>query len=195
MNDRDDPLTIACAAIDAGVRIVQYRAKRGIVAHELRELVALARRRGVLLMLNDDANAAVQFDCDGVHLGPDDAGFADVARVRTELGDRLIGLSCGTLEETHSAQSLDVDYLGVGPVYATVSKRDAGDPIGIEGLTRIAAASRFPVAAIGGIDALNVSAIARSRVAMAAVISAIAVPDPALGARRLVHVWNETAPR
>ncbi|MEO6836368.1 MAG: thiamine phosphate synthase [Candidatus Tumulicola sp.] len=186
-----DPLPVTGAALRAGVRIVQYRAKCGIVEGRLRDLRALTRARRALLIVNDDARAALKFDCDGVHLGRGDAGFTDVARVRAMVGDRLIGLSCGTAAEASAAASQDADYLGVGPVYATASKDDAGDPIGIDGLLGVAGAGRLPVAAIGGIGALNVGEVARSGVAMAAVISAIGHdPDPAAAALRLVRVWN-----
>ncbi len=189
-----DPLEVARAATEAGIRILQYRAKHGIVEGHLRGVCDIAHACGALLIVNDDAEAAVGFDCDGVHLGPDDPHFSDVAPVRALLGDRLIGLSCGTVAEALAAGGHDVDYLGVGSVYATASKHDAGEPIGIDGLQRVARASRVPVAAIGGIDALNVASVARSGVAMAAVISAIANdPDPAFAARRLVRTWTQTA--
>jgi thiamine-phosphate pyrophosphorylase len=192
VNEGRDPIAIARAATGAGIRIVQYRAKGGIVEETLHELRALTRACGALLIVNDDAAAAVRCDCDGVHLGPDDPNFSDVAPVRAALGDRLIGLSCGTVEEALAAASHDVDYLGVGSVYATGSKPDAGAPIGIDGLVCVTAATRFPVAAIGGIDAFNLGTVARTGVAMAAVISAIAGdPDPAFAAGRLVRAWDE----
>lgn len=186
-----DPLVLARAATRAGVRILQYRAKDGIVAATLRELRAIAHAGDALLIVNDDAGAAVRFDCDGVHFGPDDNGFDSVAAVRATLGERLIGLSCGTVDEALTANAQDVDYLGVGSVYATTSKADAGAPIGIAGLREVARISRFPVAAIGGITADNVGQVARSGVAMAAVISAISCAgDPADAVRKLVSAWQ-----
>ncbi len=191
----DDPVSLVATALDAGVRIVQYRAKGGIVAERLRALRALTRERGALLILNDDARTALEFDCDGVHLGPGDRGFADVASIRAAFGDRLIGLSCGTVAEARAASTRDVDYLGVGAGYATGSKDDAGAPIGLDGLTRVAGATTLPAAAIGGIDAVNLGAVARTGVAMAAVISAIANdPDPGAAALRLIRIWNAAVP-
>jgi thiamine-phosphate pyrophosphorylase len=185
-----DPVALATCATRAGVRILQYRAKGGAVAETLHALLAIARECNALLVINDDADAAVRFDCDGVHLGPGDRGYDEIPRVRRAVGDRLIGLSCGTLHETRAANDVDVDYLGVGSVYPTHSKADAGDPIGIEGLRRIAEASRAPVAAIGGIDAENLAEVASCGVAMAAVISAISASrDPADAAERLVRAW------
>jgi thiamine-phosphate diphosphorylase len=191
VNEEPGVLGTANAALDAGVRIVQYRAKRGIDTLHLEQLRVRTRSYGSLLIVNDDWRAALAFDCDGVHLGPDDEGFAAVAPVRAALGERLIGLSCGTIAEVLAANDADVDYVGAGAVYATGSKADAGAPIGIAGVTAVAMASHYPVAAIGGIGVEQIGAVRASGVAMAAVISAIAgAPDPGLAARGLVERWH-----
>lgn len=191
LNESDDVLLLARAVLDAGIGVLQYRAKHGIVSGHLLALRDMTEAVGALLIVNDDWRAVLEFNCDGVHLGPDDDGFAEIAPVRAAIGARLIGLSCGTVEEASEANRLGADYIGVGSVYATASKDDAGDPIGIDGLRRVAAVARMPVAAIGGITARNVEAVRRSGVAMAAVISAIsAAPDPPSAARELVRQWN-----
>lgn len=187
-----DPIAIARAGLDAGITIVQYRAKQGIVATHLHELRIITAQRNALLIVNDDCEATLAFDADGVHLGPDDAGFARVANVRAQLADRLIGLSCGTEAEARAAG--DADYLGVGAVYATASKDDAGIPIGIAGLDAVAHATHLPVAAIGGITYDSLADVRATGVAMAAVISAVAsAPNPLEAARALVARWNEGA--
>lgn len=189
-----DPVALARDALDAGVRIVQYRAKNGIIPDNLRALRELTQQRTALLIVNDDARAAAAFDCDGVHLGPGDDGFDRSADVRPLLGNRLIGLSCGTIAEAEAANRFGVDYIGVGSVFPTASKADAGDPIGIDGLQRVAGATNLPVAAIGGIDATTIADIARSGVAMAAVISAVANhPHPREAAARLVQLFRNGA--
>lgn len=186
------PLARARAALDGGVRILQYRAKAHFDPAALRALVALARERDALLILNDRVEAVRAFDCDGVHLGPDDAGFHDLTAIRAALPDRLIGLSCGTPAEARAAG--DADYLGVGAIYATASKSDAGAPIGIDGLRATLAATALPVAAIGGITLERLPAIRASGAAMAAVIGAIfAAADPARAARALVDRWEAPA--
>jgi len=191
VNEGARTLAIANAALDAGVRIVQYRAKAGIRREHVEALRERTRAHGALLILNDDWRAVLTFDCDGVHLGPDDEGFAAVAPVRAALGDRLIGLSCGTVDEALRANADDADYLGVGAVYATGSKADAGAPIGIDGLRAVAAVSRHPVAAIGGITPATIEAVRASGVAMAAVIAALtSAPDPESAARGLVERWD-----
>jgi thiamine-phosphate pyrophosphorylase len=184
-------VAIAQAALSSGVRLIQYRAKSGIVPDELRQLRVLTAAHDALLILNDDWRAAIAFECDGVHLGPEDAGFADPQALRLALGDRLIGLSCGTLAEVTAA--VEADYLGIGPVYATASKADAGAAIGPAGLAALAAQTALPVAAIGGIEPETIAPVRAAGAAMAAVISAIAgAPEPAAAAQRLVAAWNES---
>src|SRR5579884_1472020 len=123
-----DPVELARAILSGGARIVQYRAKNGIVAEHAIALRAQTRAFDALLIINDDWRAAQAYDADGVHLGPDDAQPGDLAAIRAALPDRLIGVSCGTPQEALAAA--DADYIGVGSVYATASKADAGDPIG-----------------------------------------------------------------
>lgn len=183
---------LANAVLDAGVRVVQYRAKAGIDVADLEQLRRLTVEYDALLILNDDWRAAIAFDCDGVHLGPDDDGFSHVGEVREALPNGLIGLSCGTLEEVRAANAADVDYLGVGSVYATASKNDAGAPIGTGALRALVNAATTPVAAIGGITATTIPEIRRAGAAMAAVISCISTAhDPQRAARELIAAWNE----
>lgn len=192
VNESARAVDVARAALEAGIRIVQYRAKNGITIETMHAVREMTRQAGALLIVNDDVDAVRAFDCDGVHLGPDDAGFNDVARVRAALPDRIIGLSCGTVDEAATERTEGADYLGVGSVYATSSKEDAGAPIGLDGLTRVASVTRLPVAAIGGITARNAGAIRRSGVAMAAVISAISNADDATAAAmELVRAWGD----
>lgn len=191
VNETPRALELARAVIDAGVRILQYRAKTGIVPQRLRDLRALTRRREALLILNDDWRSAIEYDCDGVHLGPGDEGFDRVGPVRIVMADRIVGLSCATTDEVRAANAAGVDYLGVGSIYATASKDDAGEPIGLPGLRALVKISAGPVAAIGGISATTVSDVRVSGAAMAAVIGAVATAsDPSRAARALIDAWN-----
>lgn len=186
-----DSLDGARTALEGGIRVLQYRNKRGIDADALRAMRDRTRASDALLILNDDCEATRAFDCDGVHLGPDDEGYGDVARVRALLGDdRLIGLSCGTAGEARAAQEEGADYVGVGPVFATASKSDAGEPIGIAGLRAVADATSLPAVAIGGISLQNIARVRTSGVTMAAVLSALHVPDGTAAARALVSAWT-----
>jgi thiamine-phosphate pyrophosphorylase len=186
---QQDPVGLTRAILYGGARIVQYRAKSGIIPDHVRALRALTRAHDALLIINDDWRAVSVYDADGVHLGPDDARTEDLEPIRRALRDRLIGVSCGTGDEARAA--VQADYIGVGSVYATVSKADAGEPIGIEGLRAVAAATALPVAAIGGITLELLPQIRDSGVAMAAVISAIAAAaDPRAATAALVRAWN-----
>ena len=190
VNEDARAIELAQAVLTAGVRILQYRAKTGLSGDRLRALRALTRERDALLIMNDNWRAAVEFDCDGVHLGPDDAGFDRVASVRAMLPERLIGLSSGTIAEAKAAG--DADYLGVGSIFATGSKNDAGEPIGLDGLQAIAACTLLPIAAVGGLTAARLPEVRRSGAAMAAVISAVAgAPAPRCAARELIEAWQQ----
>lgn len=191
VNEDARVVEIGRAVLDAGVKVLQYRAKGGVNIGHLQLLRQQTLAHKALLIVNDDWRTALKFGCDGVHLGPDDEGFAAVAPVRKALADRLIGLSCGTVDEIRYANVQDVDYVGIGAVYATASKDDAGAPIGIDGLRAIAAESWCPAAAIGGIGLAQLDAVRATGVSMAAVISAVAsAPDPGVAARALVERWH-----
>lgn len=185
---------IARAALAGGVRILQYRAKRGIVPETARALRELTREAGALAIMNDDAGAALAYEYDGVHLGPGDDGFDDLGAVRAALGTRIVGLSCGTEAEARAARAAGADYAGVGAVFATATKADAGAPIGLDGLARVVEAAGIPVAAIGGIGLGDLAAVRAAGAAMAAVVSAVAAAgDPRAAAEALVRAWNEAA--
>jgi thiamine-phosphate pyrophosphorylase len=193
VNDGEHAVALTRAYLDGGVALVQYRAKHGIHGERLRALREMTRARDALLIVNDDWRAAMEYACDGVHLGPGDDGFDDPQRIRDETRTLVIGLSCGTVEEARAATPGVVDYIGVGPVYATGSKADAGEPIGIAGLKTVAAATRLPVTAIGGITLGNVDAVRASGVAMASIISALAeAPDPQAAAHMFCVRWHDT---
>jgi thiamine-phosphate pyrophosphorylase len=191
VNAEGDPVELARAILEGGVRIIQYRAKTGIVTEQAAALRALTRAFDALFLINDDWRAAETYDADGVHLGPDDGGFTALPEIRQTLGDRIIGVSCGTPGEARAAQTAGAGYIGAGSVYATGSKSDAGDPIGIGGLRDIAKATPLPVAAIGGITAENLREVRGTGVAMAAMISAFSsAADPRRAAELLAAIWN-----
>ena len=188
-----DPVAALAPILDAGIVVVQYRAKSGVDRATVRAMVARTRAARALLIVNDDFDAAL--DADGWHAGQEDLAARDPVTCRRLLGDRLFGISCGTPEEARVAEALGADYLGTGPFRATASKADAGDAIGVAGVAAVVAATRLPVAAIGGIDRDALADVARSGARMAAVISAISLAsDPGAAARALVARWNEVAP-
>lgn len=179
------------AAIGGGATTVQLRAKEATTREMLAlagELRRLTRQGNVPLIINDRMDVAVAADADGVHLGPDDM---PVHLARRWLGSRrIIGFSAGTVEEARQAEADGADYLGVGSVFGTASKRDAGDPIGVEGLRAIVRAVRIPVVAIGGITTANAALALGAGAAGIAVLSAV-MADPPGATRSLRDIINQ----
>ena len=164
-----DELETARIAVERGATVVQWRLKdapRVDVVERGRATRSLCARHGVPFVVNDDVEAALMLGADGVHLGRDDRG-AEAAR---EQG-LLLGLSASNLGEAQAADG-NCDYIGVGPIWSTPSKADAGPPIGLEGLREICAEVSTPVVAIGGIDALNAADCIRAGADGVAVIRA-----------------------
>jgi thiamine-phosphate pyrophosphorylase len=155
-------------AVTAGATVVQLRVKAGTeeIVHRGRGL----RELGVTFVVNDDVEAALELHADGVHLGQGDPGAE-----RARRAGLLLGRSASTLEQALAA---DADYLGVGPIWESPSKDDAGPAIGLAGLQAICAAVSVPVVAVGGIDATNAGDCIRAGAAGVAAIRAAS--DPAL---------------
>lgn len=170
----DGHIAIARAALRGGAGIIQLRDKSASPAQLLpiaRELRRLTQQSGALFIVNDRVDMALACDADGVHLGPDDLPIADARRL---LGPhRIIGASCGDIEEARRAAQQGADYIGAGAVFATTTKSDAGAPIGLENLRAIAAATTLPVAAIGGIGKGNIAQAVEAGALMACVVSAV----------------------
>ncbi len=189
---------VVAAALGAGVRLVQYRAKADAPAGDApaggpaitdqqrladaRALRELCARHGALFLVNDRLDLALAVDADGVHLGQDDL---PPAIARSLLGpDRLIGRSTNRIEQLHQAVADGCDYVGVGPVNATPTK-PGRDPVGLEYVRQAAAASPIPFFAIGGIDATTLDgavAAGASRVAVVRAITHAADPGAASAA-------------
>jgi thiamine-phosphate pyrophosphorylase len=186
--ERVEPIAFTEAILRGGIRIVQIRAKYGIDGTTLIAMVGRIRAAGGIALVNDDVGFARL--ADGVHLGQEDAALLDLRQVRQALGSRIVGLSCGTPQEARLVDPALVDYLGVGPVFGTPSKDDAGLPIGISGTRAVVEATELPCAAIGGIGSANLSRVRETGAAMAAVISALVTDDPEAAARALVARWG-----
>ncbi|ATJ84548.1 thiamine phosphate synthase [Halomonas beimenensis] len=173
------------AAVRGGVSVVQLRDKHVSDA----ELVPLARRlktalagSGVPLIINDRLEVALASGADGLHIGQDDGEVADA---RAALGpEAILGLSVQTLDQLARIDKGRLDYLGLGPVFATPTKGDHAEPLGFEGLAELVAASPLPSVAIGGLKAEHVPAVRRAGADGLAVVSAICgTPDPEAAAR------------
>ncbi|MCB2054425.1 MAG: thiamine phosphate synthase [Geminicoccaceae bacterium] len=173
--DGRDPVGLAAAAAAGGATLVQLRDKTSTT----RDLVAMARAvRDVLdppavpLLINDRVDVALAADCAGVHVGQSDMAAADARRL---LGpERIVGVTVHHLHEAEAVDPTIVDYVGIGPVFATASKDPGDPPMGPEGLGRlIAGLGDLPACGIAGIDHGNAAAVIGAGAAGVAVISDI----------------------
>lgn len=184
---------LARQAVAGGARVVQYREK----ARTARYLeAALAVREvcsefGVLFIVNDDPELAKAVNADGLHLGQSDlhrlpGGGWD--------GRALLGISVSTVAEACRAVEQGASYLGVGPIFATPTKPDAAQPIGLEGLREIREAVKTPIAAIGGLHEGNAAAVAAAGADAICVVSAIALAaNPTGAAKKLAEIVASAA--
>jgi len=184
---------IARQAIAGGATAIQLRWKSGPLSEALRvgrELRELCSREGALFVVNDRVDLALALEADGVHVGVTDLPVAETRRL---VGDQLVvGFSPETLEQALEAEAAGADYLGVGPVYPTATKPDAGPAVGLAHVRQIVAAVRIPVVGIGGITAENAGAVIRAGAVGVAVISAVvSADDVRLAAAQLRKVVDE----
>ena len=185
--DEVETARIVEAALEGGANVIQLRKKSMPKPQQYRLALALRTltlAHEALFIINDHPALAIAADADGVHLGQDDLP-PEVVRALPGFEGRLIGRSTHTLEQAKAAIDEDVDYIAVGPVYATPTK--AGRPaVGTNLVSEVAAIADRPFVAVGGIDHDNapdvIGAGARALAVVRAVYDAV---DPAESARRL----------
>lgn len=174
-------------ALEGGAVYVQLREKyvsTRVFVEEAQKIKALTAQYRVPLIINDRLDVALAVKAEGVHIGQDDMPYAIARRL---MGLRaIIGLSVENWDDVVKAQELDVDYLGVSPIFETPTKTDTKGSWGLEGLTRIKSYSRHPLVAIGGLNASNAEDTLKAGADCIAVVSAIcAAPDPLRASREL----------
>ena len=178
------------AAVRAGVKIVQLRMKhaaREDILREAREMRRVTRGTETLFIVDDDPALGVEAEADGVHVGQDDMPPAEVRAKFPQL--KVVGLSTHNLDQVRASWDQPIDYIGVGPVYATPTK-DIPDPtLGPEMAGRMIAAARVPAVAIGGINAETLPAVLAAGARNFAVVRAVCQsPDPYSAIRKLVEI-------
>jgi len=178
-------LEIARAALEGGADAVQLRDKSSPAFNLCRlvsEIQPQARKFGALLVVNDRVDVALVCGADGAHVGQEDLPAREARRLLPR--PVVLGVSAGSREEARRAEKEGADYLGVGPVFPSATKPDAGEALGIERLSEIARAVSIPVVAIGGITLDNVDQALGAGAAGAAVVSAVVAADDMAGAAR-----------
>ena len=175
------------AAVRGGVSFVQLRDKDASTQNRVeaaRALKSALAGTDVPLVINDDVDAAIAADVDGVHIGQED-GSPEIVRQR--LGrNKILGLSCEATDQVAAADPQIVDYLGLGTVFPTSTKSDHKPTIGLSGLAEMARMAKVPTVAIGGLKQAHAADVLCAGCDGIAVVSAICgQPDPEGSARDL----------
>jgi thiamine-phosphate pyrophosphorylase len=186
--------SIVLDAIKAGISCVQLREKDTSTRLFLKKalgLKSILKWAKIPLIINDRVDIALAAKADGVHLGQSDMPYEYARRL---MGPgAVIGLSVETWEDVQKAQDLDVDYLGVSPVFSTPTKTDTKTPWGLEGLEKIRNYSCHPLVAIGGLDASNAQKVIKAGANAIAVVSAICSANDSFDAtKQLVSIFEQT---
>lgn len=166
-----------CEAVEesilGGATVVQLREKY-ISFEEFvklgKKLHKITQKYNIPLIINDNVDVAIEVGAEGVHVGQ---GDEELSKVRAKIGDKIIGVSVENVEEALIAQEGGADYLGIGSIFYTGSKKDINIPIGLEGLKKIVESVNIPNVAIGGIHLDNVREVMKTKTDGVAVISEI----------------------
>ena len=188
---------VAAQAIRGGADVIQLREKQMSTRDLVRtgqELRDLTRSTGTLLIVNDRIDVALAIDADGVHVGQDDMPCSIARRI---LGpNKIVGVSAATPEEARLAEREGADYLGVGAIYSTATKLDAGASTGPALISEIKKAVDLPIVAIGGINVHNAAETILYGADGVAIVSAVVgAPDVRQATESLRAVIEEARGR
>ncbi|OGS40441.1 MAG: thiamine-phosphate diphosphorylase, partial [Euryarchaeota archaeon RBG_13_31_8] len=164
-------------AIKAGCKIIQYREKNKDFDAMVNEAKLLKKRCNgkAIFLVNDRLNVALAVDADGVHIGKSDVSYIDARKM---LGDKkIIGLSVDNVEEAIDAENVGADYVGLGPIFETSTKKDVGKPCGIDMLKNVRKNIMIPIVAIGGVTKKNVAEVILNGANAASSVSAVVGSD------------------
>jgi thiamine-phosphate pyrophosphorylase len=160
--------------IAAGIKIIQYREKDKKMKAKYQEcqiIREMTKQAGVTFIVNDDIDLAILVKADGVHIGQDDL---PIEKVRELVGENMIiGLSTHSPQQAQEAVARGADYIGVGPIFKTATKKDVCQPVGFEYLDYVIQNSKIPFVAIGGIKVDNIAEVAKRGADCIAVVTDI----------------------
>ncbi len=176
------------AAVKGGITMVQLRDKEASTNDRIgvgKELQKILKDTEIPLIINDDVEAALAIDADGIHIGQSDKSTVEI---RGKVGnDKIVGLSCETIEDAKAADPALVDYIGISPVFPTPTKSDFNAYIGLDGISDIANATSLPSVAIGGLKREHCGKIFSAGCQGMAVVSAICGKDDPYMETKLLH--------
>ncbi len=160
------------SALSGGVKVLQIRNKGASekdFIDEVKMYQTLTKEKGIPLIVNDRVNIAKLLDVDGVHIGQDDL---ELKKCRELLPNKIIGVSVTTVIEAQKAQANGADYLGVGAMFPTATKKDA-KVVSLATLRAIQKVVSIPIVCIGGITLSNIQQLINEEIKMVAIISDI----------------------
>jgi len=179
---------VVARMIDSGIRVIQYREKQKkarSMYEECLKIREMTREAGVTLIVNDHIDLALLVDADGVHIGQDDL---PPEKVRELVGKGMIvGLSTHSPAQALAAVKTGVDYIGVGPIFATKTKKDVCDPVGLEYLEFVVRNIELPFVAIGGIKEHNIAEVSRRGARCIAAVTEIVGAEDIIGRVRALR--------
>ena len=171
------------AAINGGVKIVQYREKEASTKQMIKEageIRKICQKNNVLLIINDRIDVAIAVDADGVHLGKEDMPYKHARKL---LGkSKIIGLSAHSVKDALQNQKLGADYTSIGPIYHTTTKIPARKPISLESVKQLKNKLKISFVAIGGINNSNIDDVLKAGAKNIAIISGIVAKNDVKGA-------------
>ncbi len=161
-------------AVQGGVTMVQLREK-DCTTREFYELAITLRKclkpYGVPLIINDRLDIALACNAEGLHIGQSDMPYSIARKLMGK--DKIIGLSVENVQDAIDANELDIDYIGISPVFNTATKTDTATALGLEGIREITRISRHPAVGIGGIHPANAREVIEAGADGISVVSAI----------------------
>lgn len=178
------------SALRAGVKFIQYREKYASTAEMLKEALCLKRIcNNAVFLVNDRVDIALAVNADGVHIGKDDMPYAAARKL---LGKKkIIGVTVHSLREAKAAEKSGADYLGVSPVFASSTKKDAGKPAGVRLIKKIKKRVSIPLIAIGGINLKNApSVISSGADGLSAISAVVTKPEVKEGIKKFQRLFE-----
>ncbi len=192
LKENEDLTSVCESVLENGATFLQIREKdldEGTFEQEAEALKKLCAKYHVPFVINDSVEIALNIDADGVHVGQSDMKGRDI---RSMIGnEKILGISAGTVEEAIAAEKAGADYIGVGAVFGTSTKKNARN-LTVEKLKEISESVSIPVVAIGGIGASNIMELTNSGIDGVAVVSAIfAAESPGEATAKLLKLSKE----
>ncbi|MDQ0199629.1 thiamine phosphate synthase [Neobacillus ginsengisoli] len=172
-----NPLEVVEEAIEGGITIFQFREKgeKALIGQEkyqlAKEIQQVCKTNGILFIVNDDIELAIELDADGIHIGQDDE---PIENIREKIGDKILGVSVHSYDEAQLAAACGADYLGLGPIFPTKTKKDAKEVRGTTLIKELRTKGMdIPIVGIGGITVENARSVVDAGADGVAVITAI----------------------